>query len=79
MHWQQQQVLDHLATVEQASLSEIIKNVTFSYYCNEHKHLGAMMSRLVKAGRVDRIKPGVFQIRKVPVAANQGELFEEEN
>lgn len=75
MHWKQREVLDYLCTVDQANLSEIYRNVTFSYYCNEHKHLGAILSRLVKSGHVTRIKPGLFQFIKKPLKANQPQLF----
>lgn len=32
------------------------------YYCNADTHVGAVLSRMVKAGLLNRIKPGVFEI-----------------
>ena len=57
----QAEVLKYLRTVDEATLDDIYKNVPFGYYCNENKHLGALMSRMVKVGRVVRVKPGVFR------------------
>ena len=54
-------VLQYLQTVEQATLEEIYENVPFGYYHNWRKHLGAMMSRMVKSKKVTRVKRGVFK------------------
>lgn len=56
----QEEVLKYLRTVPQANLSEIYDNVSFGYYCNEMKHLGEILSRMVKKGTVIRVKKGVF-------------------
>lgn len=60
----QHEVLGYLLTVERADLNDIYKNVSFGYYHNYKKHLGVLMARLVKNGRVERIKPGVYKINK---------------
>ena len=57
----QDEVIKYLNTVEQASLKEIYSNTPIYYYCNELKHLGALMSRMVKSGKVSRVKRGVFK------------------
>lgn len=52
-----------------------------SYYCNESKHVGDVLSRMVKAGLLTRVKKGVFEIGKGKKAAaeitpeNQTTLF----
>lgn len=33
------------------------------HYCNGDKHVGAVLSRMVKAGILERVKPGVFNLR----------------
>lgn len=57
-------VLKYLHTVEQATLEEIYENVPFGYYHNWRKHLGAMMSRMVKSKKVRRVNRGVFAVYK---------------
>jgi hypothetical protein len=57
----QLEVQRYLATVPLATLDEIYANVSFSYYCNEKKHLGALLSRLVKSKKIERVKKGVFK------------------
>ena len=53
-----------------------------SYYCNGEKHIGDRLSRMVNAGMLKRVKPGVFEIgigkraAVKPVNENQIMLFE---
>lgn len=73
----QREILSYLRSVSQASLSEIYDNVSFGYYCNEHKHLGEILSRMVKKGIVIRVKKGIFShanYEKVK-QSNTGGLF----
>ncbi len=58
----QLEIQKYLTTVDQASLKEISENVPFGYYHNGMKHLGAIMSRMVKNGKVKRIRKGIYQI-----------------
>ena len=58
-----QEIIRYLATVESASIDEIYSNVSFSYYHNASKHLGAILSAMVKANEISRIKKGVFSIK----------------
>jgi predicted transcriptional regulator of viral defense system len=57
-------ILTYLNTVESATLEELYKVSDYSYYANWQKHFGQVMSRLVKQGKVVRIKKGVFRIAK---------------
>lgn len=59
----QQEVMKYLSSVETASLEEIYNNVSFSYYCNYKKHLGDVLSRMVKSNIVERVKKGVFKVK----------------
>jgi len=36
----------------------------FPYYCHTEKHVGDRLSRMVKAGLLERIAPGKFKIGK---------------
>ena len=49
-----------------------------THYCNGEKHVGEVLSRMVKAGLLTREKPGHFTIgkgRQVPEPENQTKLF----
>lgn len=59
----QKEILNYLNTVENADLEMIYKNVSFSYYCNYKKHLGSILSTMVKNNKVERIKKGLFKIK----------------
>ena len=76
----QQQVLDYLAIAEVAPISEIYDHCNVNYYANASKHFGALLSRMVQRGQLERVKNGVFRIaEKKPKAQeeSQGEsLFE---
>ena len=78
----QLEVQRYLQKVPLATIDEIYANVSFSYYCNYKKHLGALLSRLVKSGKIERVKNGVFKyvtsskyIGKVNQDINQSKLF----
>lgn len=50
------------------------------YYCNEDKHFGEVLSRLVKSGHIKREKKGLYnlnEVRKVKtkISDNQLDLF----
>jgi len=57
----QQEISMYLAKVPCATIEEIYKNVTFSYYCNANKHLGEILSRMVKDGKIERVKKGLYK------------------
>lgn len=46
------------------SFKEIYDNCSPGYYCNGHKHFGAMLSRMVKAGLIERVKKGVYRFKR---------------
>lgn len=50
-----------LSKVPQATTEEIYNAVPFGYYCNGHKHLGEILSRMVKSNKIARVKKGVFR------------------
>lgn len=48
---------DHTATKK-----ELVAKFGGVYYCNGDKHLGAVLSRMVRSGHLVRIKPGVYKV-----------------
>lgn len=48
---------DHTATKK-----ELVAKFGGVYYCNGSKHLGEVLSRMVKSGHLIRIKPGVYKV-----------------
>lgn len=50
------------------------------YYCNASKHVGDVLTRMVKSGLLRRVKRGRYAIgngyRKDPIAENQTSIFE---
>ena len=44
-----------------ATKQQIVKALD-SYYCNGDKHIGDILSRMVNAGLLKRVKNGVFEI-----------------
>lgn len=70
-----EQVLDYLRKVDQATLLEINCGITHKYYANGSKHLGAVLSRLVKRGLVERVKKGVFKLADQPVVKPNNSRF----
>ena len=77
----QTEVLNYLRSVPGASITEIYQSVSFGYYNNANKHLGALLSRMVKAGKITRIKKGLYSIsgatgfKKVKPTPQQIKLF----
>lgn len=82
----QLEISKYLAKVKVASLSDIYDNVPFGYYHNAEKHLGAILSRMVKAGKIERVKKGEFRwidiaefnenlLKKEVEVKGQGKLF----
>ena len=76
----QQQVLDYLTIAEVAPTSEIYDHCNVNYYTNATKHFGALLSRMVQRGQLERVKNGVFRIAekkpKLP-EENKGESLYE--
>lgn len=59
----QQEIQKYLMSVESATLQEIYDNVSFGYFRNHAKHLGEILSRMVKSGQIERAKKGVFRTK----------------
>ena len=65
-----------------ATKSDIVALDGGQYYRNADKYIGDRLSRMVKAGILERVRPGVFRIGSgkkpgnVPVNENQTTLFE---
>lgn len=61
-----------------ATKSDIVEKFGQRYYCNGSKHLGDMLSRMVKSKKLHRIKRGVFSISKPhnELINNQIDLFQ---
>lgn len=49
------------------------------YYCNTEKHVGDILSRMVKSNLLKRLKPGIFELssglKQEIKIENQTELF----
>jgi len=68
-----------------ATTADIVALEGGQYYCNAEAHIGTRLSRMVNAGMIERVKPGVFRIGNgkkpdkasvvVPVDENQTTLF----
>lgn len=63
----QLEIQKFLLSVDQADKATIYKNVSFGYYHNWEKHLGQLLSKMVKNGLVERVKPGVFRHKRMGV------------
>lgn len=72
-----QEIIEYLKTVDTAKKKDIYDNVKFSYYHNWEKHLGDVLSRMVKSGKIIRVKTGVYSAIKSDHLKNeQGTIFE---
>lgn len=65
-----------------ATKADIVALDGGKYYRHAEKYIGERLSRMVKAGLIERVKPGVFRIgggkkqAVEPVNENQTALFE---
>ena len=60
----QKEVHEYLLKVESATKEQIYEEVSFWYYRNWEKHLGDVLSRMVKSGVIKRVKKGIYAINK---------------
>lgn len=72
---------DHGRTI---TLEQSIELIGKYYYANERKHVGVVLSRLVKSGHLRREKPGTFwlvrmdrQTQNEAAGKGQPSLFQE--
>ena len=42
--------------------AQVVDAIGGNYYCNGDKHVGDRLSRMVNAGMLIRVKPGLFKI-----------------
>lgn len=79
MTLKQIQVFDYVRSNGQITKKKAVELIGKSYYCNADKHVGDVLSRMVKAGLLKRIKPGLFELgdrtNKNAVPQNQLDLF----
>lgn len=52
----------NLARQGQFTKKQAVEIVGGSYYCNASFHVGNILSRMVKAGMLRRVKNGVFEL-----------------
>jgi hypothetical protein len=62
MSYKQNLIKSYLQKVDKATLAEIMDNMPFNYHHNNHKHLGNILSNMVKKEMIIRIKKGVFRL-----------------
>lgn len=76
----QRLILEHLSqNGGTAKFSELLRAFRHWYFANSNKHLSALLSRMVKAGYLNREKRGRFQLMRFQKlnapAQNQLNLF----
>lgn len=55
-------ILTALRATPEMTLSEAVRLIGGNLYCNAEKHVGVMLSNMVKRGMIERVKPGVFRL-----------------
>ncbi len=58
----QQIILTVLSANAELTLSQAVILIGKNLYCNAEKHVGAVLSNMVKRGLIKRVKPGVFRL-----------------
>jgi predicted HTH transcriptional regulator len=81
----QKEILKFVYKNGETTKKEIIEAMPWDYYCNDSKHFGDIISRMVKNGSLKRIKRGVYEYNAdktiktgnkiVPVDPTQTNLF----
>ncbi|WP_288435344.1 hypothetical protein [uncultured Chryseobacterium sp.] len=75
----QRVILDWVRNNNEITKSKAIELIGGSYYCNSTKHVGDILSRMVKSGLLHRVKNGLFvigtRVNSDPVTENQLRLF----
>lgn len=70
----QQTIIDYIREHGQATKQELIPLVN-TYFHNASKHVGDLLSNMVKRGYIKRVKPGVFELggksNSVPVIVDK--------
>lgn len=77
----QKKVIDFCRSNGNKITKQEAMNLINDHYCNGDKHVGETLSRMVKAGLLNRIKPGHFELGKgtrskpITIIENQSSLF----
>ena len=77
----QRKIINFIQSKGTATKAEIVAFDGGQHYCNADKYIGDRLSRMVNAGMLERVKPGVFMIGSgkksgnEPVDENQTTLF----
>ena len=56
----QKDILRLFAPGVEVTLQTVVANFGRRYYCHPEKYLGQILGRMVQAGILERIRPGVF-------------------
>ena len=79
MTYNQFMLMEYARTHKVITKKEAVQLIGGKYFCNADKHVGDVLSRMVKSGLLKRIKNGVFElgdgIKKNTVPQNQLNLF----
>ena len=54
-------ILRALSSVPQITLAEAVRLIGSNLYYNTEKHVGAVLSNMVRRGMIERVKRGVFR------------------
>ncbi len=60
--YKQKLIYQFIKSKGEASLQDIASAMPWAYYYNQNKHFGDVLSRMVRIGLIERIKPGVFKL-----------------
>lgn len=60
----QKEILQFLATVETATIDDVMLNISWSYYANGKQHVCAIISRMIRNKSVIRVKKGVYGLNR---------------
>lgn len=67
----QLEIQRYLHTVGKATKAEILTAVPFGYYHNGMKHIGDLLTRMVKNGLLERVSKGVYRnLRSTKIKEN---------
>lgn len=58
----QSAILAALGSNPEITLTEAVLLIGGNLYCNKSKHVGAVLSNMVKRGMIERVCPGVFRL-----------------
>lgn len=62
--WKQQKILEFLMSHETMTKKDAMGMID-THFHNGDKHVGEVLSRMVKRGFITRIKPGLFKLKSV--------------